>query len=121
MAPNNGIIERMKGAAHTLVAMEMERNPRIENEERYRRARLSEIYAEHEAEWRRLYTADNRVTITQLVSAVTGQRVEAQKVAKAKGEQNVVNVKKMLAEPVDPVRNRLGLAAAREALHRQPQ
>lgn len=121
MPPNNGIIERMKSAAHTLVAMEMERNPRIENEERYRRARLSEIYAEHEGEWRRLYAEDPRVTISRLISAVSGRRVEALQVSKAKAEENLAQVKKMLAEPVDPDRNQRGLAAARAALHRPPQ
>ena len=115
---NNGVMERMKAATHTLVAMEIERSTNIRDTEAYRRARLPEIMAEHAFEWRMAYTQNPKITVSQFVSMVTGQRVEAQRIAKGAMESNMDRMRALAAEPIDVERNLAGIAAARQALHR---
>lgn len=106
----------MKAAAHRMVEMEMETHPAIKDEDRYRRARLAEVYDHHVMEWRRAYQANPHVTISQLVGMVTGQRNAAQACSKRKMEANTERVRRMCSEPVDVDRNMRGIEQARAAL-----
>lgn len=121
MPPNNGVIERMKAACHTLVSMEIERSSDVRDVEAFRRARLPEIYRAYEAEWREAYTQDPTITVSKFVSMVTGQRVAAQRVARSKAEANMQHIHKICAEPVDPERIARGFELARAALRERAQ
>jgi hypothetical protein len=116
---NNGVIERMKAATHMLVSIEIESAQGLRDPEAYRRKRLPEVLADHREEWQQAYIDDPRITVTQLVSRVTGQRVEAQRIARGAMERNMDNVRRMLAEEPDVERNLAGIAEARQALTRR--